>query len=249
MNTSDLKSLNEGKRAAKTLSEILKVDFRLLAKASIPNITNQQLMEIDSFKELGILKRMQAVAEVLKRDFDKKLVRTLQVSPSDTVRGWAAFMVGQEQKISLEARLKFIRPFADDLHFGVREWAWMAVRSHIDADLKVAIKILTTWTKDDSPRVRRFACESIRPRGVWAVHIETLKKNPNFASPILESLRADPDKYVRDSVGNWLNDAAKDNPDWVKEICLRWEKVSSKKETAYIIKKAQRNLKVYKNKK
>lgn len=37
--------------------------------------------------------------------------------------------------------------------------------------------------------------------------------------------------------------AAKDQPDWVKKVCRRWERESPGKETAYIVKRAQRSLK------
>lgn len=249
MDASNLKSLNEGTRAAKTLTEILKVDFALLAKSTIAGVTKQQLSEIDSLKSIGILKRMDSVSKILNCDFNEKMINTLKSSPSDTVRGWAAFMIGQTNQISFEKKLKLIRPFADDSHFGVREWAWMAIRTDIINNLQVAIKTLKTWTKDESPRIRRFASESIRPRGVWAAHIKELKEKPELAISILESLRSDPDKYVQDSVGNWLNDAAKDNPEWVMRICLRWEKESPGKETEYILKRARRNFKMNKKRK
>ncbi len=62
------------------------------------------------------------------------------------------------------------------------------------------------------------------------------------AIEILEALKSDTSKYVKDAVGNWLNDASKTRPDWVLKICKKWGENSQSKDTKYIIKKALRTI-------
>lgn len=236
-----LAQLNSGAEAA-TLTECLAVDFATLMGNILPEIGDDALAEIRDNASTGILKRMSLAARVIEGRLGPSAVERLARHPSDTARGWASFMIGSGAGMDLASRLDAIRPYADDPHFGVREWSWMAVRPHLATDLGAAVALLSEWTTDSSDRIRRFASEAIRPRGVWCAHIAALKKHPEIALPVLEPLRADPAVYVQDSAANWLNDASKERPDWVQAICARWSAESSAPETARICKRALRSI-------
>ncbi len=232
-------ALQAGTRETKTLSEFLVIDLGKLLTAIAPELRSSA--KVVSGKELSLTKRMVYAGKLLAEHAGPDCVNWRE-HPSDTVRGWAAFAIVAQTQWNLKRCLRELLPLADDAHFGVREWAWMALRPRVARDLDSSLEQLAVWTMHQSANVRRFASEVTRPRGVWCEHLQALKAEPKLALALLEPLRSDESKYVRDSVGNWLNDAAKSQPAWVKQLCQRWEQESPTKETKYIIKKALRNL-------
>jgi 3-methyladenine DNA glycosylase AlkC len=235
--------INRGEAETRNLAECLAVDFALLHRALFPRAGRAARASVAGMAGLGISRRMASMAALLLEEEGPGVLSILKSHPSDTARSWGAFVVGQLPGLTLAQRLERIRPYADDPHFGVREWAWMAVRAHVAGQLGPAIRLLARWTEDPSPRVRRFATEATRPRGVWSEHIEALKASPELGLPVLEPLKADPERYVQDSVANWLNDASKTRPDWVRKLCRGWSTGKVLPATAYIVKRATRSLK------
>lgn len=246
-----LEQLNQGEIETLNLVEWLAVDQRQLIEnllrnndrlAYLPAI-NTALTELKKHTVNSINETIGTTLFLIcKEQEDQDFIELMATHRSDLVRCWATYTIGKNPDLSIEATLEAIKPFAADTHFGVREICWLAVRKKITVDLDEAITILSTWTADADANVRRFASECIRPRGVWSAHIDALKDNPALALPILEPLKADPARYVQDSVGNWLNDASKSQPMFVKAVCEKWERESPKKETLYIIKKAMRTI-------
>ncbi len=161
---------------------------------------------------------------------------------SDTLRCYATYLISRNGNLSIENKLnRSLKPIADK-HFGVREVIWMALRPEIEKELDKSIGILSDWTNNPDENIRRFTTEATRPRGVWCKHLESLKKNPELALPILENLKSDKSKYVQNSVGNWLNDASKSKPEFVIDLCGKWKGRSKTEETEKIIKRALRTI-------
>jgi 3-methyladenine DNA glycosylase AlkC len=229
-----LSALHSGTVETTVLTECLAIDFASLMQNAFPTIGQDALQTMHEAKDL-------LAAQLLLASTGGQAIGSLSAHPSDTVRGWACFAIGQLESLALSERLKLIRPLADDPHFGVREWAWLGLREHISSEIDQTIQLLTPWTADPSPYIRRFACEATRPRGVWSAHIKCLKEAPEKALSILTPLRADPAPYVQDSVANWLNDAAKSRPEWVKALCADWLEASTNPATARICKRALRS--------
>lgn len=247
VSASILKQLNEGLIESANLTEWLCVDHIVLIKNILPTeYQTSCLKSIEALKSKSVMSMIKSIGEVLyksiKQNNDRKLFDELKMHKSDSVRCWAAYIVGSDVELSIHQKLEMIQPFATDSHFGVREISWMAVREDIDKNLETAISILEVWSKSDNPNIRRFSSESIRPNGVWCKKIDKLKAKPEIALSILENLKSEPSKYVQDSVANWLNDASKTQPVFVTELCNKWDRESPIKETKYIIKRALRSI-------
>ncbi len=239
-----LLQLNQGILPTATLSEVLAIDFADLMRNVLPTISTVAITQMQQAAALGVTKRMELAATILAEQLDPKKLKALSVHPSDTVRGWAAYCITIDPSPNLESRLDRVRPFADDAHFGVREWAWLAVRPAIAEEIEHSIDLLLPWTTDSSANIRRFAIEVTRPRGVWSKHISALKASPNLGELLLDRVMEDPSRYVQDSCANWLNDASKSNPDWVVEYCEQWREKTESLATIYITRRALRSVAV-----
>lgn len=229
--------LNAGEVESSNLAEALAVDFAELAHAAgLGADISDQLGELAGE---GVTRRMAAAGRLISSQ--PRLIERCAAHPSDTVRGWACYAIHEHSR-DVEEALSAIEPLAADPHFGVREWAWLAIRPRIITEVDRAIELLAGWSLSADQNLRRFASESTRPRGVWCAHIGPLKAEPNRGLPILEPLRADASSYVQDSVANWLNDAAKSRPDWVIEVVQRWRKGAESRATERICRRATRGL-------
>lgn len=234
-----LAELNAGTRESRTLPEILAVNFVALFEPLLPDAGRALRDALAA--PVPITQRLAHTGALIAATNDTRLLATLSAHTSDTVRGAAAYAVAQDQTQTLEHLVERMLPFADDAHFGVREWAWLALRPALHHDIAASLAALTPLTSSPSPRIRRFAVEALRPRGVWCKHLEALKREPALALGLLEPLRAEPDLYPQDSVANWLNDASKTQPAWVHALCMRWQKESANGHTARIVTRALRS--------
>lgn len=244
--------LDLGRIETVNLSEWLVVDQAALARSVLPEAGAEGALDpvLEALARPDVTtapRRTSAVAGALsawasgKTSFNR-ILRRLESHPSDVVRAWACYLVGMRRSLPLGEKLVLVRRFASDPNMGVRECAWSAVRDEIGENLGEALRLLQPFVLEPDPFLRRFATEATRPRGVWCRHIEALRKDPALGLPLLEPVRSDPVRYVQASVGNWLNDASKTCPDWVRSVCVRWRRESGTAETEWICRRALRTL-------
>lgn len=246
-----LRELNAGRDESRTLVEWLAIDARQLWKAIAPDVglpvdreTMKSVGELGADKAMARMRGLGAlIHDCLPGSEEREAVLArLALHRSDVARAWACYATTAPQRRSLKGLLARIVPFACDPNMAVRECAWESLRPRVLADLPKAIELYLPWTARREIGLRRCAVEGTRPRGVWTQHAKALVEDPEPGLMLLEPLKADPERYVQDSVANWLNDAAKTEPDWVRDVCRRWSSESDAKSTAYIVKRAQRSL-------
>lgn len=100
--------------------------------------------------------------------------------------------------------------------------AEFAVRPFLRHEPTRTFARMQEWAADPNHHVRRCASEGTRPRLPWGERVPALIENPAPGLAVIETLRFDPELYVRRSVANHLNDVAKDHPRLVCETLRRW---------------------------
>ena len=244
-----LEQINRGETETANLTEWLAVDqvallehqLHLLGRSDyLPELLAQirTQRKPSTHSTCSVIGR--SLGQLTRQQGDQALLQELAAHPSDMLRCWAAYA---QPQTSLREALRYIYPFARDEHFGVREVAWFALREQIIDELDEAIPALADWARtDESEYIRRLASGATRPCGVWCAHSTRLKEQPELGLPILTPLRRDPSRYVQNSVGNWLNDASKTQPQFVERLCAAWLEEHDCPETRYITKRALRSL-------
>lgn len=246
-----LQALNAGRLPTANLNEFLAIDLAQLALNVATDLgldpAHERLQ--DALAMLGAFKPMKrhglishALYDMAAQSADPDAVALRLVShTSDVARCWACDWV-RHSGWSLERQLHAQVRLAIDPHFGVREMAWAALREAVIAEPEQALVLLQPWVLDADAYRRRFASELTRPKGVWCAPIRALQTEPQRALALLEPLRADPSRYVQNSVANWLNDASKTQGPWVEDLCIRWLDESPMEATRYIVRRARRTL-------
>lgn len=246
-----LQALNAGAVPTANLNEFLAIDLHQLVPAVARDMgldpAHERLQ--DTLAMLGSFKPMKrhglishALYDMAAQSLDPDAAaQRLVTHPSDVARGWASDWV-RYSRWPLARQLQAQQRFAADPHFGVREMAWVAVRDEVVAHLDEALDLLRPWVQDGQEYIRRFASELTRPKGVWCAPIRALQVEPQRALHLLEPLRADPSRYVQNSVANWLNDASKTQAPWVEDVCTRWLGESPCAATQYIVRRARRTM-------
>ena len=247
-----LRALNEGREETITLVEWLAIDMPTLLRSILPGVglaeAGDELGKVaDGLAGEGVTVRLKSIAAALFEATQRHSGRAegfeaLATHASDMVRAWAAFMLTADKALPLDRRLDATRRFAADRSVAVCECAWDSFRPYFAADLDQGFRLLESWVHDPDSNIRRCAVEGTPPRGVWTAHIDALKQNPEPGLVLLEPVRSDTSRYVQNATANWLNDASKSRPDWVRAVCDRWAAESPTKETAWIINRGLRTL-------
>lgn len=116
-----------------------------------------------------------------------------------------------------------------------------AIRPFLNNFQSTTLDFLTDCTHHSNYHVRRLASEGTRPLLPWSPRV-SLPQNRVFA--LLDSLHADPTRYVTRSVANALNDYSKLDPNPVLDHLKAWQKQGKQApdELAWLKKHALRTL-------
>ncbi len=125
-------------------------------------------------------------------------------------------------------------------HFTCYSTAEFAIRPFLQRYPAQSLQQLADWARSGNVHLRRLASEGCRPRLPWGQQLPQFIADPTPLLPILETLKQDPEDYVRRSVANNLNDISKDHPELVLQLAQQWH--GNNPDTDWILKHALRGL-------
>lgn len=195
----------------------------------------------DGLNTLSIMERVRHIADALYVALPGEYLEALEIiramAPQLT-HGFQAVAVTEfVARYGLGDFDRSMDALTDLTRFGSAEFA---IRPFLSQDPERTSAMMKLWSNSADEHVRRLASEGSRPRLPWASRIPSLMVEPTWAAPILETLKADPSAYVRKSVGNHLNDIAKDHPDWLLDRLAKWP--TDNPHTVWITRHALRTL-------
>ncbi|WP_428640877.1 DNA alkylation repair protein [Roseibium sp.] len=197
---------------------------------------------LSGLEALELKQRARLIADVIDRHLPKDLGERFAIlqsvlhpmtevafdrgSDEHGIRGWGMMPLGM---VVADCGLEdYGRSFALLKEMTKRATAEFDVRPFLNKDQEKALAIMAPWVRDESVHVRRLVSEGTRPRLPWGMRLQRLVEDPSPTLPLLETLRDDPEDYVRRSVANHLNDIAKDHPDLVADIAASWLRQADK---------------------
>lgn len=169
----------------------------------------------------------EAMAMELPGDFDAAaplLIRSFgpTLEPTDGNGLAPFFYLPHSQLIARWGVARFDSGMAANYALTQRFTAEFSLRPFLIEHRSKCLEVLRKWTTDPNPHVRRAVSEGTRPRLPWGMRLPEFQRDPAHSLPLLETLKDDPELYVRRSIANHLGDIAKDHADFVFEICKSW---------------------------
>lgn len=179
----------------------------------------------DNFELLSLNERMRNTSKVLQKHLPENYVSTIGIMKEviPQLKGGYTNLVfpdfvAQFGQHNFSLSLNALKYFTQ---FGSSEFA---IRTFLKKDLKATLGEMYKWANDENEHVRRLASEGSRPRLPWSFKLDAIIQNPALTTPILQTLKADNELYVRKSVANHLNDITKDSPAHVLNLIKTWIK-------------------------
>ncbi len=250
-----------GQEVAKVLADkIIKVQPSFDSKAFIDYIVNNTIdiemserldVVVEAF-ELYISSNCSDCFTVFEQIWGEKLTQSTGMFRE----GWWLWPIGRYiEKHCLE---NIERSYVMIYELTQRFTGEFAIRPLLQMYPEKSLDVLIGWSCDSSVHVRRLSSEGIRIRLPWARKLQIYSAYPKHYFQIWNTLKSDPEKCVRKSVANGINDLLKedkqagldildiwfhDNPtletQWVIRHSLRWLRKQNDSQAFFFIEKMQ----------